>query len=35
VDKMAWYVVPYGYERKIKPYVRLAEKENSISTSDI
>lgn len=35
VDKMAWYVVPYGYERKIKPYVRLAEKEAPISTSDI
>lgn len=34
VDKMNWYVVPYGYERKIKPYVRLADRE-STSTSDI
>ena len=34
VDKINWYVVPYGYERKIKPYVRLADRE-ATSTSDI
>ena len=25
VDKMQWHVVPYTYERLIKPYVKLAD----------
>lgn len=32
VDKMAWYVVPYTYERLVKPYIRLADRTNEQTT---